>query len=71
MFKTPEIKGPQTPIRPDRNKNVRRPWQPRDVVHFSIMRDELSYRLGGVDVPNRTRRVNRRSDDETGGLLVP
>jgi len=35
------------------------------------VRDELRDCLGGIDVPNRTRRINRRRDDETGGLLVP
>lgn len=71
VLKAPEIKSPQASIRPDGNENVRRSRQPRDVVHLSIVRDELSYRLGGIDVPNRARRVDRRSDDETGSLLVP
>ena len=71
VFQTPKIKSPQASIRPDRNENIRRPWQPRDVVHLSIVRDKLCYRLGGIDIPNRTRRVNRRSDDKTGRFLVP
>jgi len=35
-----------------------KPWQPRDVVHFPITCGGLSYRLGSVGAPNRTRRVD-------------
>ena len=71
VFETPQIERAQRAVRPDGNENVRRVGQPRHVVHLAVVRDQLRYRGGCVQVPHRTRRVDRRSDDETWHLLVP
>ena len=71
MFKTTEVECPQRPIRTYGDEDVGRAREPCDVVDFTIMCDQLSDSGGGIDVPNGTRCVYRRSDDKVSGFLVP
>ena len=71
MLEAPQIKRTQRAIRADRDKDVRRVGQPRNVVHFTVVCDELRHRSRRIQIPNRTRRVDRGCDHETRNLLVP
>jgi hypothetical protein len=58
VFKTPQIECAQRAVRADRHEYVRRVGQPRDVVHLTIVCDELRHRRRRVQIPNRTRGID-------------
>jgi hypothetical protein len=71
VFKAPQIECAQRAVRTDRHEDVRRVGQPRDIVHLTIVCDELRHRRRRVQIPNRTRGINRGCDHETRNLLIP
>ena len=71
VFKAAQIECAQRAVRADRHEDVRRVGQPRDIVHFTIVCDELRHRRRRVQIPNRTRGINRGCDHETRNLLIP
>ena len=64
-----QVENSHTSIRTYASENL---WTtPRDVVHLLIMRDELRVHALALDVPNRTRRVDRRRPHSLKLGLVP
>ena len=75
VFQTPKIKSPQASIRPDRNENIRRPWQPHDVVHLSQAERDSKPSLPPFINPNGCFRAGFRLDpivnfDETSRTIT-
>lgn len=71
VFKAPQIECAQRAVCADGHEDVRRVGQPRDVVHLTIVGDELRHRRRRVQIPNCTRGIDRGRDHETWNLLVP
>ena len=71
VFKAPQIERAKRAVCTDRYEDVRRVGQPRDVVHLTIVCDELRHCRRRVQIPNRTRGIDRGCDHKTRNLLIP
>jgi len=71
VFEAPQVECAQRAVRADRHEDVRRVGQPRHVVHLTIVRDQLRHRRRRVQIPDRTRGINRGCDHKTRNLLIP
>jgi hypothetical protein len=71
VFKTPQIERAQRAVHTDRHEDDRRVGQPRDVVHLTIVCNKLRHRHRRVQIPKRTRGIDRGCDYEPRSLLIP
>lgn len=71
VLEAAQVEQAQRAVSADRDEDVGRPREPRDVVHLTVVRDKLGGGGGGIDRPNSTRCVDRGGDDQAGRLRVP
>lgn len=58
VFEGAEVEGAEGTIGTYGDEDVGAAWKPGDVVDFAVVRYELGERLGGVDVPDGTGRID-------------
>ena len=64
MLKTPEVKHAHAPIGAATDKNIDAIGTKSNIVHLLIVGDQLRLGRQRGNIPNRTRRVYARRDDE-------
>jgi len=58
MFEASQVESSKRTVGADGNEDISRRRQPCDVIHFSVMGDELGHCCRRVDVPNGTCRID-------------
>jgi hypothetical protein len=58
VFERTEVKGPEGAVRTDGDEDVGAAREPVDVVHGSVVCDELGDGLSGLDIPDGTGGVD-------------
>ena len=71
VLEAAQVECTQGAVRADRDEYIRRAWQPSDIVHLAVVRDQLRHRRRRIEVPHGARRVDRGCDHQTRYLLVP
>ena len=71
VLETAQVECAEGAVRANGYEYVRRAWQPSDIVHLTVVRDQLRDRGRRVEVPHCARRIDRGRDDQTWYLLVP
>lgn len=71
MFQAPEIKHTHTAVRSATDKNINTIRTETHIVHFLVVRNELSLGSQCWYIPNRTCRVDTRGDNQTRRQYIP